>query len=138
MSFLLDPRLERDCFLVGDIGLSRVLLMNDRRWPWLVLVPRRPGVIELMDLDQADRTRLVEEAALAAGFLKAHAKAHKINVGALGNVVAQFHLHVVARWFGDPAWPGPVWGHGVASPYDGVDAQGLITAARKALGVERR
>ena len=96
--------------------LTRVLLMNDARWPWLILVPRREGVVELTDLDAADRTQLIEEAASAAGFLKAHTGAHKINLGALGNIVRQLHLHVVARAAGDPAWPGPVWGHGAARP----------------------
>ena len=105
MSFVLDERLARDTFVIGDMALSRVLLMNDARWPWLILVPRREGAVELVDLDAADRTLLIEEAALAAGFLKAHAGADKINLGALGNVVRQFHLHVVARTTGDPLGP---------------------------------
>ena len=108
VSFALDERLARDTFAVGDLPLSRVLLMNDARWPWLIPVPRREGLVELTDLEASDRARLIEEAALAAGFLKAHAKADKINVGALGNVVRQLHLHVVARLVGDAAWPGPV------------------------------
>jgi diadenosine tetraphosphate (Ap4A) HIT family hydrolase len=87
-------------------------------------------VVELTDLDPGDRARLIEEAAAAAGFLKAHAKADKINVGALGNVVRQFHLHVVARSFGDPAWPAPVWGHGAALPYPEASARALVAAAR--------
>jgi diadenosine tetraphosphate (Ap4A) HIT family hydrolase len=112
MSFALDERLARDTLVVGDMPLCRVLLMNDSRWPWLVLVPRREGAVELTDLDAADRAVLVAEAASAAAFLKAHTGALKINFGALGNIVRQLHLHVVARDPGDPAWPGPVWGHG--------------------------
>ena len=135
MSFALDPRLEKDTFAVGDMPLSRELLMNDARWPWLILVPRRDGLVELTDLDAGDRALLIEEAASAAGFLKRHAKADKINVGALGNVVRQLHLHVVARFVGDPAWPGPVWGQGVAKPYAEAKAQALIEVARKELGV---
>ncbi len=131
MSFALDERLARDTFVVGDLPLSRVLQMNDARWPWLILVPRRAGAVELTNLDAADRARLVEEATLAARFLKAHARADKINIGALGNVISQFHLHMV----GDPAWPGPVWGHGVATPYDEANAPALIEAARKALEI---
>ena len=108
MSFALDERLKRDTFVVGDMTLSRILLMNDARWRWLILVPRRDGLVEIGDLDAADRSQLIEEAARASRFLKAHAGADKINLGALGNVVRQFHLHVVARTIGDPAWPGPV------------------------------
>ena len=117
MSFVLDERLARDAFVAGDMALSRILLMNDARWPWLVLVPRREGAVELADLDAADRGQLIEEAARAARFLNAHAQADKINIAALGNIVRQLHLHVVARTVGDPAWPGPVWGHGVAEAY---------------------
>jgi len=135
MSFLLDPRLSRDTGHVGDFPLCRVLLMNDSRWPWLILVPRQDELVELTDLAPADRAELMEEAALAATWLKAHAKAEKINVGALGNVVRQLHLHVVARRAGDPAWPGPVWAFGAAVPYGEADARALADAARKGLGV---
>ena len=135
MSFALDERLARDTFVVGDMPLCRVLLMNDSRWPWLVLVPRRESVVELTDLDAADRALLVEEAAQAAAFLKAQTGALKINIGALGNVVRQLHLHVVARNVGDPAWPGPVWGHGVAAPYAQAQARALIEAAKAGVGV---
>jgi diadenosine tetraphosphate (Ap4A) HIT family hydrolase len=108
VSFALDERLAKDTFVIGDMPLCRVLLMNDSRWPWLILAPRREGAVELTDLDSADRAVLVEEAASAADFLKAHTGALKINLGALGNIVRQLHLHVVARFAGDPAWPGPV------------------------------
>ena len=134
MSFTLDERLTRDTFVVGDWPLSRVLLMNDARWPWLILVARREGVLELTDLDQADQAQLIDEAARASAFLKIHTRADKINIGALGNVVRQFHLHVVARKVGDPAWPGPVWGQGVATPYGDAAARAFVEAARKDLG----
>ncbi len=133
MSFALDPRLAKDAFVVGDMPLCRALLMNDSRWPWLVLVPRREGLAELTDLAAAERATLIEEAALAADFLKAHARADKINVGALGNVVRQLHVHVVARTTGDPGWPGPVWGVGAAAPYRDSQASALAAAARKGL-----
>ncbi len=135
MSFALDERLAKDTLPVGDLPLSRLLLMNDARWPWLILVPRRDGLVELTDLDAGERAALIEEAASAAEFLKAHAKADKINVGALGNIVRQLHLHVIARFVGDPAWPGPVWGQGAARPYEAGEAQALIAAARNALGL---
>ncbi len=134
MSFSLDERLANDTLAVGDLPLSRVLLMNDARWPWLILVPRREGIVELTDLDPADRIRLIEEAGKAADFLKAHVKAHKINIGALGNLVRQFHLHVVARAIGDPAWPSPVWGHGAPRRYAAAEARALIAAAKAGLG----
>jgi diadenosine tetraphosphate (Ap4A) HIT family hydrolase len=136
MSFALDERLAADASIVGDMTLTRVLLVNDARWPWLILAPRRDGVVELTDLDAADRTQLIEEAASAAGFLKAHTGAHKINIGTLGNVVRQFHLHVVARTVGDPGWPGPVWGFGAAVPRDKVETRTLVEAARAGLGID--
>jgi diadenosine tetraphosphate (Ap4A) HIT family hydrolase len=135
MSFVLDERLAGDTLVIGDLALSRALLMNDARWSWLILVPRREGLVELTDLEAADRARLIEEAALAGRFLKTHAKADKINVGALGNVVRQLHLHVVARFVGDPAWPGPVWGLGAATNYDEAEARALIEVARTGLGI---
>ena len=87
MSFALDERLARDTLVVGDLPLCRVLLMNDARWPWLILVPRREGLVELMDLELADQARMMDETGRAARFLKGHAQADKINVGALGNIV---------------------------------------------------
>ena len=106
MSFTLDERLARDALVIGDLTLCRVLLMNDARWPWLILAPRREGLVELFDLEPADQTQLMDEASRAARFLKSHARADKINIGALGNIVRQLHVHVVARVVGDPAWPG--------------------------------
>ena len=125
-SFPLHPRLKADTVFVADWPLSRVLLMDDRRYGWLVLVPRRPGMTELFDLSQPDRATLMEEAARAAMLLKTITGAAKINIGALGNLVPQLHLHVVARNPGDPAWPGPVWGHSPADPYDGGERDELI------------
>jgi diadenosine tetraphosphate (Ap4A) HIT family hydrolase len=133
MTFTLDERLARDALLIGDLPLCRVLLMNDARWPWLILVPRREGLVELIDLDPPDQTRLMDEAGRAARFLKSQARADKINVGALGNIVRQLHLHVVARVIGDPAWPGPVWGYADATPYGDDAAQALIAATKTSL-----
>ena len=136
MSFTLDERLASDALAIGDLTLCRVLLMNDARWPWLILVPRREGLVELIDLDLGDRTQLMDEASRAARFLKTHARADKINIGALGNVVRQLHLHVVARIVGDPAWPGPVWGHGEARLYGDDVAQAFIAAAQHRLSAQ--
>jgi diadenosine tetraphosphate (Ap4A) HIT family hydrolase len=117
-TFHLHPRLEADTTLVADWGLSRVLLMNDARFPWLILVPRRAGRSELHDLQHAERMVLVEEINRASAGLKDITDAAKINVGALGNVVPQLHIHVVARRESDEAWPGPVWGNGTAVAYE--------------------
>jgi diadenosine tetraphosphate (Ap4A) HIT family hydrolase len=115
--FSLHPRLSADTVLVADWALSRVLAMNDARYPWLILVPRRDVVTEIFDLDRSDRLSLIEEVARASEGLRKLTRAAKINVGALGNLVPQLHVHVVARNPGDAAWPGPVWGHGTARPY---------------------
>jgi diadenosine tetraphosphate (Ap4A) HIT family hydrolase len=131
VSFALDARLERDTLFVGDLPLSRLLLMNDARWPWLILVPRRSGLSELTDLDAAERARLIEEAARVAAWLERYARADKINVAALGNVVRQLHLHVVARAAGDPGWPGPVWGFGAAVAYEAEAARTIVGQARE-------
>ena len=133
MSFALDARLDRDALVIGDLPLSRVLLMDDARWPWLILVPRRADMVELTDLDASDRIRLVEETAQAATWLKGHAAAEKINVGALGNIVRNLHVHVVARRAGDPCWPGPVWGFGAPELYGEDAARATIASARAGL-----
>ncbi|HWA02576.1 MAG TPA: HIT family protein [Rhizomicrobium sp.] len=115
--FALHPRLAADTVPVADWTLSRVLLMNDARYPWLVLVPRRPGAVELFDLDARDRTLLIEEIARAGERLRCLDGVAKINVGALGNIVRQLHIHVVGRNAADASWPGPVWGSGEAVTY---------------------
>ena len=118
MSFTLDPGLAASTFAIGDLRRSRALLMNDARYPWVILVPRVAGLIEITDLDEAGRAELMEEIAEVAGALRAWPGVEKINVGALGNVVRQLHVHVVGRRTGDAAWPGPVWGAGAAAPYE--------------------
>ena len=124
--FTLDARLAGDTALVGDFALSRVLVMNDRRYPWLVLVPRRVGMVEPFDLNAQALDILWRETMQAARALKQETACRKVNVGALGNVVAQLHVHVVARHTGDPAWPGPVWGHSPAVPYNSAARDLLI------------
>jgi diadenosine tetraphosphate (Ap4A) HIT family hydrolase len=109
-AFVLDARLEADTIAVATLPLCHVRLMNDRRFPWLILVPARPDVTEIIDLDAADRGRLIEEVALVSTVLRELFHPTKLNVGALGNVVAQLPVHVVARSADDDAWPGPVWG----------------------------
>jgi len=124
--FTLHPRLAADTVFVANWALSRVQLMNDSRYPWLILVPRRPDLLEFFDLSRSDRALLMEELARAAKCLKEVSGATKINVGALGNQVPQLHVHVVARRPDDPAWPGPVWGHSPAVPYQAAQRQAAI------------
>jgi diadenosine tetraphosphate (Ap4A) HIT family hydrolase len=115
--FVLHERLAADTFKLADWPLCRVLLMNDRSYPWIILVPRRAGLTEIHDLDPAARTRLTEEICRTSRALESAFAPDKINVGALGNVVAQLHVHVIARFRDDLAWPGPVWGARPAVPY---------------------
>ena len=124
--FTLNPQLAADTVPVADWALSRVLLMNDARFPWLILVPRRAGLSELFDLKHAERMVLAEELNRASVGLKTLTKARKINVGALGNMVPQLHIHVVARTESDAAWPGAVWGSGKAIPYNSEACQALL------------
>lgn len=115
--FELDPRLLRDSTPVMTIGLCTLRLINDSRWPWLVLVPMRAGVSETFELTPLDQTMLTFETNMVAAALKKVTGATKINTGALGNIVRQLHVHVIARSEGDANWPGPVWGFGTAEPW---------------------
>lgn len=117
MTFVLDPRLAADTIALGHLPLSRLLLMNDCQYPWLILVPERPALSELFDLEASDRQQLMHEISTVAAVLAEVCRPTKINVGALGNIVRQLHVHIVARNEGDPAWPGPVWGKVPARPY---------------------
>jgi diadenosine tetraphosphate (Ap4A) HIT family hydrolase len=137
--FILDPRLDADTMVLGRFRLSRVLLMNDVRYPWLILVPQKPELAEIIDLSEPDQMQLMREIAAASQALKALFNPDKLNVGALGNRVRQLHVHVLARFVSDAAWPGPVWGVGQAQPYPphmaGVTMDRLV-AALKPLGLE--
>ena len=134
-SFELDARLQADTTLVGDLELSRVLLMNDARYPWLILVPRRAGLVELIDLDEVQAQVLMREIRLASLALVAVCPHDKLNLGALGNAVRQLHVHVLARRTGDEAGNGPVWGVGRALPYEAGTRDRLMAALRPALGL---
>lgn len=134
--FALDPRIAGDTLHVGDLPLCSVLLMNDARFPWLILVPRRAGAREIVDLSLADAQTLMAEIRVASRVLQAVADPDKINVGALGNVVPQLHVHVVARFLSDPAWPGPVWGHGTRTLYPPHAASALLERLRAAFAAD--
>jgi diadenosine tetraphosphate (Ap4A) HIT family hydrolase len=117
-AFSLHPQLEADTTRVGDLPLSRVLLMNDANYPWLILVPRQPNVSELIDLEENAQVQLTGEIARVSTALKTVTACDKLNVATLGNVVPQLHVHVIARRKTDAAWPKPVWGAAPAKPYD--------------------
>ena len=116
--FKLDSRLANDCIVVGDFPLSRMLLMNDSRYPWVILVPRVNGVEEVFQLTDADQIQLLKETSYVSEKLKDVFAADKMNVGALGNIVRQLHMHVVVRQSDDFAWPGPIWGQGATVAYN--------------------
>ena len=131
--FALDPRLRADTCHVAMLPLCELRLMDDARYPWLILVPRRAGMVEIADLAETEQRQLWQEANQAAAALRAVAACDKLNLGALGNSVRQLHLHVVARTEGDAAWPGPVWGSGAAVPYDAGMLAARMDALRQAL-----
>ncbi|MGB0681567.1 MAG: HIT domain-containing protein [Magnetovibrionaceae bacterium] len=112
MSFTLDPQLEKDTDPVIDLSLCRVLLAKDKRWPWLILVPMREGLVDVVDLEGGPRKQLSDEIDRASLTLKALYGPYKLNVASLGNMVRQLHVHVIARNQGDEGWPGPIWGVG--------------------------
>jgi diadenosine tetraphosphate (Ap4A) HIT family hydrolase len=108
--FALHPKLDADSIAVTALDLSLVRLMNDRRFPWVILVPQRVDAVEIVDLEAGDRATLIEEIALVSAALRDLFHARKLNVAAIGNLVPQLHVHVVARFESDDAWPKPVWG----------------------------
>jgi diadenosine tetraphosphate (Ap4A) HIT family hydrolase len=138
--FVLDPAFVATSAALGDLPLCQARLQLDARYPWVVLIPRLAGLRELEDLSPADRTRLVEETVLAGAAVRAVGRAlgltvDKLNVGALGNVTPQLHVHVLGRRIGDPAWPGPVWGHSPGQAYGREVLERAIAAAKSALSI---
>jgi diadenosine tetraphosphate (Ap4A) HIT family hydrolase len=134
-SWSLHPRLEQDTEPVGDLPLSRLLVNNDANYPWLILVPRRPGAREIIDLDEKDQAQLMIEIAHMSRALKDVTACLKLNVAAIGNVVPQLHIHIVARERDDPAWPKPVWGTVPARAYDVGERERFIAALRRKVGL---
>lgn len=134
--FTLDPRLDQDTLVLGDFPLSRLLLMNDARYPWFILVPRRADVSELFQLDAGDQQALWQETTRLAERLKDLFAADKLNVATLGNVVAQLHMHVIVRRREDDAWPAPVWGRHPPVAYLPEQVEAIRSRLRMALGDE--
>lgn len=124
--FIIDPRLEADTHFIASLPLCDVVLMNDNRFPWLILVPRIAGAKEIVDLDEAQKSALWREVDQASLAMRALTNCEKLNIGALGNIVRQLHIHIIGRYTGDAAWPGPVWGCGTAVPYEDIAAKAVV------------
>lgn len=133
--FDLDERLKNDTVIVADSALCRILLMNDSRYPWLILVPRVASVSEIFELTAEQQQQLWQETSKVGLALKNEFQADKINIATLGNIVKQLHMHVVVRMQEDAAWPAPVWGNGVAQPYS-EDAIAQMCARLRVVLVE--
>ncbi|WP_180900153.1 HIT domain-containing protein [Martelella soudanensis] len=131
--FQIDPRLERDSMAIADLGLCQLRLMRDARWPWLLAVPQRVGITEMFQLAPLDQTMLTFEVNEAAKALSGVTGAAKINVAAIGNIVRQLHVHIVARFAGDANWPGPVWGYGTPEPRPEDDSEALARRITEAM-----
>ena len=131
--FLLDPRLAADSHFIADGPLSQIRLMDDARYPWLLLVPRVADIAEWIELDGNQQRLLLAEVNQAGKLVHAEPGVKKLNIGALGNVVRQFHVRLVGRHTGDPAWPGPVWGNGTALRFPAAEREARIEAWRQRL-----
>ncbi|MEL0106356.1 MAG: HIT family protein [Rhodospirillaceae bacterium] len=131
--FELHQTLAKDTVTVASLPLSQVLLMNDVRYPWLILVPQREDIREIHHLAKDDQGTLFKEIMLASNIVETIFSPEKINIGALGNLVPQLHIHVIARYKDDAAWPGPVWGHGEAVPYTPEPLEALKNQLEEAL-----
>jgi len=131
--FELDGRIARDSDLIATLDLCQLRIQNDSRWPWLVMVPQRADMTEIFELSEADQALLSAEVNHVAATLKDITGATKINVGALGNIVRQLHVHVIARFEGDANWPGPIWGYGSAEPYDSDKRQAFVNTLMEKL-----
>jgi diadenosine tetraphosphate (Ap4A) HIT family hydrolase len=127
----LHPQLKQDTIDIGDLPLSKVLVIKDANYPWLMLVPRRPEKVEIIDLDEVEQAQLMAEVSRAARALKDITKCDKLNIAALGNMVPQLHVHVIARRTGDAAWPRPVWGVVPPLAHDAAEVQHFISALRR-------
>jgi diadenosine tetraphosphate (Ap4A) HIT family hydrolase len=124
--FVLDSKLQADSFFVADLKMSRLLLMNDANYTWLILVPQKPDLVELTDLTFYEQVEVLGEINMLARILKTNFGCEKLNIGALGNVVNQLHIHVIARKKNDATFPKPVWGNAPAKPYEKDEAQDVI------------
>ena len=134
MAFSLDAQLAADTVPIMDYDLCRVLLMKDANYPWIILVPMVDGISELHQLAPDQWSLFMAELTRTSSRMEAAFKPDKVNVGALGNIVNQLHIHIVCRYTADPAWPGPVWGAAPAAPYPDEDLDEWVTGFKRILG----
>ena len=132
----LHSRLQEDTIDIGDLPLCRVLVIKDANYPWLLLVPRRHEAVEIIDLDEVEQAQLTTELSRVARAIKAITVCHKLNIAALGNVVPQLHVHVIARCEGDAGWPKPIWGAAPAIAYEPQDLEQLKAMLRRRIWIE--
>lgn len=133
MAFKLHAQLQQDTILIADLALSKLLIMNDSRYPWLILVPCVEDAVEWHNLSEQQQSELFTETMQVAKIISALPNVEKINIGALGNVVSQLHVHIIGRNARDEAWPKPVWGIGAAVSYEAEAAANLIAKIKTAL-----
>ncbi len=127
MLFKLDPQLEKDSSWICDLSLSQVRLSNNAAFPWIILIPKKAGMSEIIDLTSNEQTQLWQEISQSSLVMRELFSPTKLNVANLGNVVAQLHIHVIARFKTDKAWPGPVWNSQVSAEYDAQNQQKIIS-----------
>jgi diadenosine tetraphosphate (Ap4A) HIT family hydrolase len=127
----LHTQLQKDTIDIGDLPLCRVLVIKDANYPWLLLVPRRPDIVEIIDLDEVEQGQLMTEITRVARAVKEITKCDKLNIAALGNVVPQLHVHIVARRTSDAAWPRPVWGVVPPLAHDAAEVQAFMSELRR-------
>lgn len=134
-NFILDQRLEAESIAIGTLKLCEVRLFDDARYPWLVLVPRRADLVEIIHVETGEQVVLMEEIAKVSRALKNITGCYKLNVAALGNQVRQLHIHIIARFENDAAWPAPVWGKGTRVPYEAKERSDLIAKLMRVLSL---
>lgn len=135
MAFDLHHQLKKDCIPIGRLKLCRLLMMNDKQFPWFILVPEVEGVTEIYQLDKTQQNLLMEESSYLAGYLAGLFKADKMNIAAIGNLVPQLHVHHIVRYRNDPAWPAPVWGKLPALPYSQQELDDRVKLIFEALDI---
>ncbi len=130
---ILHPQLEKDCFIIGQLPLCAVLLLNDSNYPWFILVPQREDITEIHQLSEADQQQLMRESSMLASCIEKEFNADKINIAALGNMVPQLHVHHIVRYKTDPAWPAPVWGKHCSVKYSNIEVNAIRSAIQHLL-----
>jgi len=127
MPFALDPKLENDSYFVCDLPLCQVRLSKNAAFPWLLLIPKRPNIIEIIDLTETDQIQLLKEIRQASKVLQKLFQPKKLNIANLGNIVSQCHIHVIARYEEDKAWPHPIWNRGINETYEDEEQQMILS-----------